>query len=91
MLRDLTDRTGITFRHTGGSSGRYYIMETMSAGLALFDYDNDGHVSNYVQFSCETHQHVDQIEVRWIVGGIDVVENVRVDQRVRLIERLEDL
>jgi len=29
--------------------------------------------------------------VRWIVGGTDVVENVRVDQRVRLIERLEDL
>jgi len=47
VLRDVTDRTGVSFRHTDGSSGRYYIMETMSAGLALFDYDNDGYVDIY--------------------------------------------
>jgi len=47
VLRDVTDRTGITFRHTDGSSGRYYIMETMSAGLALFDYDCDGYIDIY--------------------------------------------
>ena len=41
-LRDVTARTGITFRHTDGSSGRRYIVETVSAGLALFDYDGDG-------------------------------------------------
>jgi hypothetical protein len=43
-LHDVTERTGITFRHTDGSSGRYYIVETVSAGLAAFDYDNDGKV-----------------------------------------------
>ncbi len=47
VLRDVTEHTGITFRHTDGSSGRYYIMETMSAGLALFDYDNDGYIDIY--------------------------------------------
>ncbi|MHC4519059.1 MAG: CRTAC1 family protein [Planctomycetota bacterium] len=47
LLKDVTRETGITFRHTDGSSGRYYIVECMSAGLALFDYDNDGDVDIY--------------------------------------------
>ncbi len=46
-LRDVTNSTGITFRHTDGSSGRRYIVETVSAGLALFDYDNDGRIDIY--------------------------------------------
>ena len=33
---------GITFRHTDGSSGQRYIIESMTGGVALFDYDNDG-------------------------------------------------
>ncbi len=44
VFRDVTAETGIAFRHTDGSSGRHYIMETVTAGLALFDYDNDGDV-----------------------------------------------
>ncbi len=47
LLHDVTDQTGITFRHTDGSSGRRYIMETVSAGLALFDYDGDGDTDIY--------------------------------------------
>ena len=46
-FRDVTAETGVTFRHTDGSSGRHYIMETVTAGLALFDYDNDGDVDVY--------------------------------------------
>ena len=42
QLRNVSQRTGIGFRHFDGSSGRRYIIETMSAGLALFDYDHDG-------------------------------------------------
>ncbi|UCG58271.1 MAG: CRTAC1 family protein [Phycisphaerales bacterium] len=42
LLKDVTKQTGITFLHTDGSSGGYYIVETVCAGLALFDYDNDG-------------------------------------------------
>jgi hypothetical protein len=39
---DVTRQTGIDFVHTDGSSGQRYIVETVSAGLATFDYDNDG-------------------------------------------------
>ena len=46
-LTDVTKETQITFKHTDGSSGKNYIMETVSAGLALFDYDNDGDVDIY--------------------------------------------
>jgi hypothetical protein len=46
-LRDVTRETGITFRHTDGSSGRHYLIETMSAGVALFDYNRDGRVDVY--------------------------------------------
>ncbi|MHC4580686.1 MAG: FG-GAP repeat domain-containing protein [Planctomycetota bacterium] len=47
QLSDVTKATGIAFKHTDGGSGRYYIMETVSAGLALFDYDADGDVDIY--------------------------------------------
>ena len=47
VLRDVTHTTGIRFRHTDGSSGRHYIVEYVSAGMALFDYDGDGLVDVY--------------------------------------------
>ncbi len=46
-LRDVTSQTGITFRHTDGGSGRRYIVEYVSAGLATFDYDGDGDIDIY--------------------------------------------
>ena len=47
QLRDVTGTTGIAFVHTDGSSGRRYIPETVTAGLALFDYDGDGLIDVY--------------------------------------------
>ena len=47
VLRDATRETGIGFKHTDGSSGKRYIVEPMSAGLALFDYDGDGRIDVY--------------------------------------------
>ena len=47
ILTDVTKQTGITFVHTDGSSGNRFIMETVTAGLALFDYDNDGDIDIY--------------------------------------------
>jgi hypothetical protein len=44
-LKDV--KTAIDFNHTDGHSGKFYIMETVSAGLALFDYDNDGDIDIY--------------------------------------------
>ncbi|MBE7504108.1 MAG: VCBS repeat-containing protein [Verrucomicrobiales bacterium] len=47
LLRDVTRESGITFVHTDGGSGRRYILETVSAGLATFDYDGDGDLDIY--------------------------------------------
>ncbi len=47
VLRDVTQRTGVTFRHTDGGSGQHYIVETVASGLATFDYDGDGLIDIY--------------------------------------------
>ncbi len=47
MFNDVTRQTGIKFVHTDGSSGNFYVMETVTAGLALFDYDGDGDIDIY--------------------------------------------
>ena len=46
-LTDVTKQTGIDFVHTDGSHGGYFVMETVCAGLALFDYDGDGWIDIY--------------------------------------------
>src|SRR5437763_4163664 len=33
---------GLAFTHVNGANGRYYLPEGIGAGVALFDYDNDG-------------------------------------------------
>ncbi|MGB2716173.1 MAG: CRTAC1 family protein [Vicinamibacterales bacterium] len=33
---------GLNFTHDTGATGEYYMPEVMGAGLAVFDYDNDG-------------------------------------------------
>jgi hypothetical protein len=40
--RDISNECGIRFHHAGGSAEKKYIFETMSGGVVLFDYDNDG-------------------------------------------------
>ncbi len=47
VLRDVTSRTGIDFRHSDGGSGRRYIVETVASGVATFDYDRDGLIDIY--------------------------------------------
>ena len=44
---DVTPQSGVQFRHTDGSSGRYFIIEYVSAGLATLDYDRDGDLDLY--------------------------------------------
>ena len=39
---DITNRTGLKFRYLSSHTGKKYLPETMGAGVALFDYDNDG-------------------------------------------------
>jgi hypothetical protein len=44
---EVTESTGITFTHHDGSTGQKYLVESVSAGLALFDYDGDGFIDIY--------------------------------------------
>ena len=41
VLRDITKEAGITFTHHAAPEKKY-IVESMSGGVALFDFDNDG-------------------------------------------------
>src|SRR6267142_5650565 len=43
---DITERAGVTFKHVS-SPKKKYIVESMSGGVALFDYDNDGYQDIY--------------------------------------------
>ena len=45
-LTDITAQAGINFRHVA-SPEKKYIVESMSGGLALLDYDNDGWLDIY--------------------------------------------
>ena len=47
QLVDVTDATGITFQHTDGSSGKRFVIESMTGGLALLDYNQDGALDIY--------------------------------------------
>jgi len=42
VLADVTDRTGIAFRHQNAPTTQKYLIETMGGGVALLDYDGDG-------------------------------------------------
>jgi enediyne biosynthesis protein E4 len=44
---DVTAQTGITFKHVS-SPEKKFIVESMSGGAALFDYDNDGLLDIYL-------------------------------------------
>jgi hypothetical protein len=46
QLEDITKKTGITFTHTSDPSKKY-IVESMSGGVVLLDYDRDGWLDIY--------------------------------------------
>jgi len=47
QFTDITEKAGITFKHVS-SPDKKYIVESMSGGVALFDYDNDGYLDIYL-------------------------------------------
>ncbi len=42
LFVDATAQTGLSFTHDNGATGQFYMPEMIGAGVALFDYDNDG-------------------------------------------------
>jgi enediyne biosynthesis protein E4 len=47
QFTDITSSAGITFKHVASPDKRY-IVESMSGGVAMFDYDNDGDLDIYL-------------------------------------------
>src|SRR5215472_4552105 len=41
-FEDITRSAGIHFTHNNGAAGKKWLPETMGAGVAFLDYDNDG-------------------------------------------------
>jgi hypothetical protein len=39
---DATEKLGVHFRQQAAPTSKKYLLETMSSGVAVFDYDNDG-------------------------------------------------
>ncbi len=46
-LHDVTEQSGIDFVHTDGSRGKHLMLESMTGGVALLDYDQDGWIDVY--------------------------------------------
>ena len=42
QFTDITRTAGIAFRHENSATSNKHLLETMGAGVALLDYDNDG-------------------------------------------------
>jgi enediyne biosynthesis protein E4 len=42
LFVEVASDVGLNFPHDNGAAGEYYMPEVMGAGVALFDYDNDG-------------------------------------------------
>jgi enediyne biosynthesis protein E4 len=45
---DVTEKSGVKFRYLSSHTTKKYLPETMGAGVALFDYDNDGRLDIFL-------------------------------------------
>src|SRR5437899_629253 len=47
-FEEITDRSGLRFKHEVGPGGKFFMPETVGSGCAIFDYDNDGRMDIYL-------------------------------------------
>ena len=47
-FKDISQASGIDFRHSNGKSGQYYFVETVASGGGFIDFDGDGDLDVYL-------------------------------------------
>jgi hypothetical protein len=47
-FEDITETSGLDFRHWCGDGGKYFFPEVMGSGIGLIDYDRDGDLDIFV-------------------------------------------
>jgi hypothetical protein len=52
---DVTAQTGIHFKDSNSPTSEKYLIETMTGGVALLDYDNDGYLDIFVVNGARIH------------------------------------
>lgn len=52
---DVTDEVGVRFVHDGSATSQKYLIETMGAGVAMLDYDNDGRLDLFFVNGARLH------------------------------------
>ena len=67
-------------------------VKVMAGDLVQMDEVHSGrgyqsHFGMRLHFGLAEHQHIDRMEIRWIGGGTDVLENVPVDQVITIVEK----
>jgi hypothetical protein len=68
---DVTQRLGVNFRHQASHTSKKYLPETMGAGVALFDYDNDGRVDIFLVNGAPLHDPTPKGTIPQKTGSAD--------------------